>query len=99
MNVKHADAEIHFITFAESGQSSGPGADVTNVWTGEMEADEGLELSQQMMDSLLLGAGPQLDNEEYLMGISSRLQTALEKMLMAISDTTNQVESKYIHIH
>lgn len=51
-----------------------------------------------MMESLLLGAGTQLENEEYLMGISSRLQTALEKMLMAISDTTNQVQTKHFWV-
>ncbi|XP_077405564.1 A-kinase anchor protein 9 isoform X4 [Vanacampus margaritifer] len=38
-------------------------------------------------DSPLLG-----EDEEHLMGISSRLQTALEKMLTVITDTTNQVE-------
>ncbi|XP_035801753.2 A-kinase anchor protein 9 isoform X3 [Amphiprion ocellaris] len=76
----------------ESFRGSETGADDVSVWSGEMEADEGLEVSQQMMDSLLLGAGPQLKNEEYLMGISSRLQTALEKMLVAITDTTNQLE-------
>ncbi|XP_041663851.1 A-kinase anchor protein 9 isoform X2 [Cheilinus undulatus] len=71
------------------GQS---GADEGSLWSEETEAEEGLELSQQMIDSLLLGAGTQLENEEYLMGISSRLQTALKKMLMAITDTTNQLE-------
>ncbi|XP_054618970.1 A-kinase anchor protein 9 isoform X4 [Dunckerocampus dactyliophorus] len=57
------------------------------------ETDAGLEVSKQMIDSLLLGeSGSQLENEEHLMSISSRLQTALEKMLMVITDTTNQVE-------
>uniref|UniRef100_A0A3Q3AB85 A kinase (PRKA) anchor protein 9 n=1 Tax=Kryptolebias marmoratus TaxID=37003 RepID=A0A3Q3AB85_KRYMA len=73
-----------------SCQSSETGADNVSIWSGELEADEGL--SQQMMDSLLLGAEPQLRNEEYFMGISSRLQAALEKMLMTITDTTNQLE-------
>ncbi|XP_075961781.1 A-kinase anchor protein 9 isoform X4 [Anarhichas minor] len=77
---------------AESCQVSETAADDASPWSGEMEADEGLEVSQQMMEKLLLGAGTQLKNEEYLMGISSRLQTALEKMLMAITDTSNQLE-------
>ncbi|XP_069032331.1 A-kinase anchor protein 9 isoform X1 [Embiotoca jacksoni] len=77
---------------AQSCQGSETGADDGSMWSGELEADEGLEVSQKMMDSLLLGAGPQLEIEEYLMGISRRLQTALEKMLMAISNTTNQLE-------
>ncbi|KAM7373294.1 hypothetical protein PAMP_008158 [Pampus punctatissimus] len=76
----------------ESCQGSETGGDNVSVWSGETDADEGLEVSQQLMDSLLRGAGTQLENEEYLMGISSRLQTALEKMLMAITDTTNQLE-------
>uniref|UniRef100_A0A671VW75 A-kinase anchoring protein 9 n=1 Tax=Sparus aurata TaxID=8175 RepID=A0A671VW75_SPAAU len=77
---------------AESFQGSEIGADNVSLWPGETEADEGLEVSQEMMESLLLGAGTQLENEEYLMGISKRLQTALEKMLVALSDTTNQLE-------
>lgn len=79
---------------AESCQGSETGTDNVSVWSGETDADEGLEVSQQLMDSLLRGARTQLENEEYLMGISSRLQTALEKMLMAISDSTNQVQTK-----
>lgn len=78
---------------AESFQGSEIGADDVSLWPGETEADEGLEVSQEMMESLLLGAGTQLENEEYLMGISKRLQTALEKMLVALSDTTNQVQT------
>ncbi|KAF7664098.1 hypothetical protein LDENG_00189000 [Lucifuga dentata] len=76
----------------KSCRDSEAGTDDVSVWSGDTEAADGLEMSQQMMDSLLLGAGTQLENEEYLMGISSRLQTALEKMLMAITDSTNQVE-------
>lgn len=78
---------------AESCPGSETGTDDLSLWSGATEADEGLEVSQQMMESLLLGAGTQLENEEYLMGISRRLQTALEKMLMAISDTTSQVQT------
>ncbi|KAM9386311.1 A-kinase anchor protein 9 isoform 2-T2 [Pholidichthys leucotaenia] len=76
----------------EGLQVSGTGADSVAVWSGDLQSNRGLEESQHMMDSMLLGAEPQLENEEYLMGISSRLQTALEKMLMTITDTTNQLE-------
>lgn len=48
-----------------------------------------------MVESLLLGAETQLENEEFLMGIGGRLQSALERMLMAINDTTNQVVPRY----
>ncbi|XP_028452593.1 A-kinase anchor protein 9 isoform X5 [Perca flavescens] len=77
---------------SESCHGSETAADNLSLWSGETEADDGLEVSQQMMDNLLHGAGTQLENEELLMGISRRLQTALEKMLMAINDTTNQLE-------
>ncbi|KAG7501284.1 hypothetical protein JOB18_045145 [Solea senegalensis] len=77
---------------AESFQGSETCAGDVSLWSTEREADDGLEVSQQMMDSLLLGAETQLENEELLMGIGTRLQTALEKMLMAITDATNQLE-------
>ncbi|CAB1320859.1 unnamed protein product [Coregonus sp. 'balchen'] len=81
----------------ESCQGSETGVDDVSVWSGEMETDEGLEMSQQMMtDSLLPGAELQLENEEYLMNISSRLQAAVEKLLVAITETTNQVRHSLI---
>ncbi|XP_075995305.1 A-kinase anchor protein 9 [Genypterus blacodes] len=76
----------------ERYQGSRTRTDDVSMWSGEVAAAEGLEVSRQMMDSLLLGAGTRLENEEYVTGISSRLQAALEKMLMAITDTTNQLE-------
>ncbi|XP_061598345.1 A-kinase anchor protein 9 isoform X3 [Cololabis saira] len=75
--------------FTESCQGSEGDA---SVWSGTSGADPGPELYQQMMDTLLLGATPQLQNQQYLMSISVRLQKALEKMLMALTDTTNQLE-------
>ncbi|CAB1351007.1 unnamed protein product, partial [Coregonus sp. 'balchen'] len=75
------------------------GADNVSVWSGETETDEGLEMSQQMMTdshSLLPGSELQLENEEYLMNISSRLQAAVEKLLVAITETTNQVRHSII---
>ncbi|XP_024251461.2 A-kinase anchor protein 9 isoform X4 [Oncorhynchus tshawytscha] len=77
----------------ESCQGSEPGVDNVSVWSGETETDEGLEMSQQMMtDSHSLLPELQLENEEYLMNISSRLQAAVEKLLVAITETTNQLE-------
>ena len=67
----------------ESRYGSETGADDVSVWSGE--TDEGLEAS----DSLMQGA--ELQNEEYLMNISARLQAAVEKLLVAITETTNQV--------
>ncbi|KAM9419393.1 A-kinase anchor protein 9-like isoform 3-T3 [Salvelinus alpinus] len=82
------------VSTTESCQGSETGAGDVSMWSGETETDEGLELSQQMTDchSLLPGAELQLENEEYLMNISSRLQAAVEKLLVAITETTNQLE-------
>lgn len=79
---------------AESSVGSGAAAEDVSVWSREVDADESLAVSQQLIDGLLGGMGTQLENEECLMGISSRLQTALEKMLMAITDSTNQVQTQ-----
>lgn len=72
--------------FAESPRGSEGGAQ--DVWSGAPE-DKGLEVSPQVTGSLVFAAAPQ--NQEGLMSTSSRLQAALEKMLMVITDTTNQV--------
>lgn len=85
----------------ESCQGSKTGAGDVSMWSGETETDKGLELSQQMMTdchSLLPGAELQLENEEYLMNISSRLQAAVEKLLVAITETTNQVRHSKVHL-
>ncbi|XP_076862757.1 A-kinase anchor protein 9 isoform X3 [Brachyhypopomus gauderio] len=57
------------------------------VLSGETETDEGLEISQVM-----LGEELQLESEEHLLSISTRLQIAVEKLLVAITETTNQLE-------
>lgn len=77
----------------ECYKSSETTTEDADLWSREMKADESLKMSHQTIESLLLGVGSQLENEDYLMGISCRLQTALEKMLMVITDTTNQVQS------
>uniref|UniRef100_A0A665TQN2 A-kinase anchoring protein 9 n=1 Tax=Echeneis naucrates TaxID=173247 RepID=A0A665TQN2_ECHNA len=77
---------------AESWQGSEISTEDVSLWSGETETAENMEVSQKMLDSLLLGPETQLENKEYLMGVSGRLQTALEKMLMTITDTTNQLE-------
>lgn len=82
---------------SECHQSSESSTEDADLWSREMEADKSLKMSHQTIDSLLLGVGTRLESEDYLMGISSRLQTALEKMLMVITDTTNQVQSHDSH--
>uniref|UniRef100_A0A3Q2P8S4 ELK domain-containing protein n=1 Tax=Fundulus heteroclitus TaxID=8078 RepID=A0A3Q2P8S4_FUNHE len=76
---------------AETRQSRETGGN-TGFWSGKFDAEEVLEMPQQVMDGLLLGTESQAGNEEYFLGISRRLQTAMEKMLMTITDTTNQLE-------
>uniref|UniRef100_A0A8C8BK65 A-kinase anchoring protein 9 n=1 Tax=Otus sunia TaxID=257818 RepID=A0A8C8BK65_9STRI len=77
------------IVFPESCSSyhgSSMGDDDINMWSGA--TDEGL-LSQHLAES-----GVELDpeNEELVLNISSRLQAAVEKLLEAISETSNQLE-------
>ncbi|KAM9823838.1 A-kinase anchor protein 9 [Neosynchiropus ocellatus] len=80
----------------DAGQSTesflGSATTTASFWSREPGTVQGLDMSEHLIDNLLLGVEPQLENEEHLMGISSRLQTALEKMLMTITDTTNQLE-------
>ncbi|XP_018605786.2 A-kinase anchor protein 9 isoform X2 [Scleropages formosus] len=76
----------------DSCQGSEAGTDETSMWSGETETDEGLETSQPLTETLVSGAEIQLENEECLMNISSRLQAAVEKLLVAINKTTSQLE-------
>lgn len=64
---------------------SSMGDDDINMWSGA--AGEGL-LSQHLTES-----GMEIDpeNEELILNISSRLQAAVEKLLEAINETSNQV--------
>lgn len=61
------------------------GDDDTNRWSGT--TDEGL-LSQHLAES---GVEIDPENEELVLNISSRLQAAVEKLLEAINETSNQV--------
>ncbi|XP_048806266.1 A-kinase anchor protein 9 isoform X2 [Lagopus muta] len=69
-----------------SYHGSSMGDDDISMWSGA--AEEGL-LSQHLAES-----GVELDpeNEELVLNISSRLQAAVEKLLEAISETSNQLE-------
>lgn len=61
------------------------GDDDINTWSGATE--EGL-LSQHLAES---GVEIDPENEELILNISSRLQAAVEKLLEAINETSNQV--------
>ncbi|NXB01612.1 AKAP9 protein, partial [Cnemophilus loriae] len=65
---------------------SSMGDDDINMWSGA--AGEGL-LSQHLAES---GMEIDPDNEELILNISSRLQAAVEKLLEAINETSNQLE-------
>ncbi|NXI66514.1 AKAP9 protein, partial [Anseranas semipalmata] len=69
-----------------SYHGSSVGDDDINMWSGA--TDEGL-LSQHLAES-----GVELDpeNEDLILNISSRLQAAVEKLLEAINETSNQLE-------
>ncbi|XP_029864359.1 A-kinase anchor protein 9 isoform X9 [Aquila chrysaetos chrysaetos] len=69
-----------------SYHGSSMGDDDTNRWSGA--TDEGL-LSQHLAES---GVEIDPENEELVLNISSRLQAAVEKLLEAINETSNQLE-------
>ncbi|XP_075348912.1 A-kinase anchor protein 9 [Mycteria americana] len=69
-----------------SYHGSSMGDDDVNMWSGA--TDEGL-LSQHLAES---GVEIDPENEELVLNISSRLQAAVEKLLEAISETSNQLE-------
>uniref|UniRef100_A0A452J5A6 ELK domain-containing protein n=1 Tax=Gopherus agassizii TaxID=38772 RepID=A0A452J5A6_9SAUR len=66
------------------------GDDATMRWSGI--TDEGLQLTQHLTESGFAGAEIDPDNEELVLNISSRLQAAVEKLLEAINETSNQLE-------
>ncbi|NXE87370.1 AKAP9 protein, partial [Menura novaehollandiae] len=69
-----------------SYHGSSMGDDDINMWSGA--TDEGL-LSQHLAES---GVEIDPENEELILNISSRLQAAVEKLLEAINETSNQLE-------
>ncbi|NXX91785.1 AKAP9 protein, partial [Centropus bengalensis] len=69
-----------------SFHGSSVGDDDINMWSGA--TDEGL-LSQHLVES---GVEIDPENEELFLNISSRLQAAVEKLLEAINETSNQLE-------
>ncbi|XP_071661242.1 A-kinase anchor protein 9 isoform X3 [Patagioenas fasciata] len=69
-----------------SYHSGSMGDDDINMWSGA--TDEGL-LSQHLAES---GVEIDPENEELILNISSRLQAAVEKLLEAINETSNQLE-------
>ncbi|XP_051468465.1 A-kinase anchor protein 9 isoform X2 [Apus apus] len=69
-----------------SYHGSSVGDDDINMWSAA--TDEGL-LSQHLAES---GVEIDPENEELILNVSSRLQAAVEKLLEAINETSNQLE-------
>ncbi|KAM8810860.1 LOW QUALITY PROTEIN: A-kinase anchor protein 9 [Eudromia elegans] len=69
-----------------SYHDSNMGIDDINIWSGA--TDEGL-LAQHLAES---GVEIDPENEELVLNVSSRLQAAVEKLLEAINETSNQLE-------
>ncbi|XP_032731359.1 A-kinase anchor protein 9 isoform X5 [Lontra canadensis] len=61
-----------------------------SMWTKVTE--EGTDLSERLVRSGFAGTEIDPENEELMLGISSRLQAAVEKLLEAISETSSQLE-------
>lgn len=80
---------ISSVPHAEGLHGNETGVDDLSMFSAETETEEGLEIK---------GAGLQqqeaelpLEREEFLMSISTRLQSAVEKLLITITDTSTQV--------
>ncbi|NXD06568.1 AKAP9 protein, partial [Nothocercus nigrocapillus] len=69
-----------------SYHGSNMGIDDISIWSGA--ADEGL-LTQHLAES---GVEIDPENEELVLNVSSRLQAAVEKLLEAINETSDQLE-------
>ncbi|XP_023562304.1 A-kinase anchor protein 9 isoform X2 [Octodon degus] len=70
-----------------------PGSDMPrndSIWSKVTE--EGTDLSQRLVRSGFAETEIDPENEELMLSISSRLQAAVEKLLEAISETSNQLE-------
>ncbi|XP_075778505.1 A-kinase anchor protein 9 isoform X3 [Pelodiscus sinensis] len=82
--------EFHGEEPSSSYHGTNLGDEATSRWSGVTE--EGLQLSQDLTESGFVGAELDPDNEELILNISSRLQAAVEKLLEAINETSNQLE-------
>ncbi|XP_064419566.1 pericentrin isoform X2 [Latimeria chalumnae] len=70
----------------------------SNLWS--VVTDEGLELSQQLCDSIFLG--PQLESrsETIILEACQRLHSAVEKMLELVTESARQLEQTHgFHAH
>ncbi|XP_073787372.1 A-kinase anchor protein 9 isoform X7 [Danio rerio] len=69
-------------------------ADRLRMFSADTEIDEGLEtsLKDQGAELQLQEAELQLEREEFQTSISTRLQSAVEKLLIAITETSTQLE-------
>lgn len=83
------------ISVTDESISSYSGSDMprndSGMWTKVTE--EGTDLSERLVRSGFAGTEIDPENEELMLGISSRLQAAVEKLLEAISETSSQVTS------
>ncbi|XP_043823210.1 A-kinase anchor protein 9 isoform X2 [Dromiciops gliroides] len=69
---------------------SGMPSNATSTWS-EI-TDERMELCQRLLRCGFAGTEIDPENEELVLNVSSRLQAAVEKLLEAISETSNQLE-------
>ncbi|XP_016303745.1 A-kinase anchor protein 9-like [Sinocyclocheilus anshuiensis] len=87
-SVKASDAS------SESFLSRETAADDLSLFSAETESDGGLELLLKIQGAELQLQGAELlpEREELLLSISTRLQSAVEKLLIAITETSTQLE-------
>ncbi|KAL8165163.1 UNVERIFIED_CONTAM: hypothetical protein K2H54_032193 [Gekko kuhli] len=73
-----------------SYHSSNLESDVSNIWSEV--TNENLVVSQYLTEHGFAGVEIDSENQELVLNISFRLQAAVEKLLEAINETTNQLE-------
>ncbi|XP_036615019.1 A-kinase anchor protein 9 [Trichosurus vulpecula] len=84
--IHEEDIEEPLVSYCGSGTpSNAPG-------TWSEITDERMELCQRLLRCGFAGAEIDPENEELVLNVSSRLQAAVEKLLEAISETSNQLE-------
>ncbi|KAJ6666661.1 hypothetical protein lerEdw1_020385 [Lerista edwardsae] len=85
---------VHVGYETEKPSSSYHGSDLessdSSMWSEV--TDEGLLLTQYLTEHGFAGVEISSESEELVLNISSRLQAAVEKLLEAINETTNQLE-------
>ncbi|XP_069815551.1 A-kinase anchor protein 9 isoform X2 [Dendropsophus ebraccatus] len=79
------------VTAGPGGGDAGAGIEGAGIWTTAAAAEEELDVPLQLTEEGLSGTDLSPEDEAQILNISIRLQAAVEKLLEAINDTSNQL--------